>query len=192
MYFKNDKSFLWKKPRHSKVPPTALSHSSLNKKPSSLQLAASGPNRGQKLRVSTRLSAQDTCSKSLDGSSLPLAASSKIRGARNKNSGNHKNGRRTFYPNRAFELANEFKMVLKSQRKIKDAAAEEITPELIELAEQKHREKILKKCEPVKTNNFVYGRGIYDARNEPISNKRIRWADEIEDEENAFWSKKYY
>ncbi len=89
-------------------------------------------------------------------------------------------------------MANEFKMVLKSQRKIKDAAAEEITPELIELAEQKHREKILKKCEPVKTNNFVYGRGIYDARNEPISNKRIRWADEIEDEENAFWSKKYY
>ena len=37
-----------------------------------------------------------------------------------------------------------------------------------------------------------YGFGIYDARNEPIPNKRIKTKDEIEDDERAFWSKKYY
>ena len=66
-------------------------------------------------------------------------------GPRNKNNGNHKRGDRTNYPNKAFELANEFKMVLKSQHRIRAAAAEEITPEIIELAEKSHREKLLKK-----------------------------------------------
>ena len=83
-------------------------------------------------------------------------------------------------------------MVAKAQRKINDAEAQEIIPEVIELAKQKHREKLLKKCEPIKPIRSVYGMGIYDARNEPISNKRIRWKDEIEDEDRAFWSKKYY
>ena len=83
-------------------------------------------------------------------------------------------------------------MVAKAQRKISEAAAEEIVPEVIELAKQKHRKKLLKKCEPIKTNSSVYGMGIYDARNEPIPNKRIRTKDEREDDERAFWSKKYY
>lgn len=71
---------------------------------------------------------------------------------RNKNSRKHyqelsggKQGSLTKYPNRAFELANEYKMVLKAQRKISAAAAEEITPELIKLAEEKHRQNILAK-----------------------------------------------
>ena len=73
-----------------------------------------------------------------DPRALLLAASGLKHGARNKNNGNHKRGARTNYPNKAFELANEFKMVLKSQRKIAAAAAEEITPEIIELAQHKH------------------------------------------------------
>ena len=83
-------------------------------------------------------------------------------------------------------------MVAKAQRKIDAAGACEIVDEVVELAKQRHQEKLLKKCEPIKANNFVYGRGIYDARNEPIPNKRIRYQDEAEDEERAFWSKKYY
>ena len=42
---------------------------------------------------------------------------------RNKNSRNHANGSPTKYPNVAFKLANEFKMVAKAQRKISAAAA---------------------------------------------------------------------
>ena len=71
---------------------------------------------------------------------------------RNKNSRKHyqelvsgNQGTETKYPNKAFELVNEFKIVTKSQRKISAAAAEEITPELIELAQEKHRQKILAK-----------------------------------------------
>ena len=90
-------------------------------------------------------------------SSLLLAASGTKRGPRNKNNGNHKRGARTYYPNKAFELANEFKMVSKAQRKISAAAAEEITPEIIELAQHKHREKLLEKCRPVKVRRYTSG-----------------------------------
>ena len=118
--------------------------------------------------------------------------SAAVHGPRNKNNGNHRAGITKNYPNRFFELANQIRMVAKAQRKINDAEAQEIVPEIIELAKQKHREKLLKKCEPIKANNFIYGRGIYDARNEPIPNKRIRWSDEVEDEEREFWSRKPY
>ena len=108
---------------------------------------------------------------------------------RNKNSGNHKLGITKNYPNKNFELSNEFKMIAKAQRKISAAAAEEITPEVIELAKQRHQEKLLKNCEPIKIKK--YSRGIYDARNEPIPNKRIGYQDEAEDEENAFRNRYY-
>lgn len=79
-------------------------------------------------------------------------AKTKNRGPRNKNSRKHyhelisgNQGTKTKYPNKAFELANEFKIVTKAQKKISAAAAEEITPELIELAQEKHRQKILAK-----------------------------------------------
>ena len=170
-YILKNKSYRWKRPRPNQVGATALNH-------------------GQQLRVSRRLSAQDTCSKSLDASSLTLAASRKKLGARNKNSGNHKNGRRTYYSNKAFELANEFKMVAAAQRKISAAAAEEITPELIRLAEEKHREKILKKCEPV-TVAKNYG-GIFNPRHSFPNYKPIKYQDETEDAEREFWSRKPY
>ncbi len=59
-----------------------------------------------------------TTKKFRDPCSLTPAASITKHGTRNKNNGNHKRGAKTRYPNKAFELANEFKMVLKSQRKI--------------------------------------------------------------------------
>jgi len=98
-----------------------------------------------------------TGTKFRDSRALLLAASGLKHGARNKNNGNHKRGARTNYPNKAFELANEFKMVLKSQRKIAAAAAEEITPEIIELAQHKHREKLLEKCRPIKVRRYTSG-----------------------------------
>lgn len=172
-YILKNKSYRWKRLRPNQVGATALNH-------------------GQQLHVSCRLSARDTGSKLLDASRLAPAASHKKLAARNKNSGNHKNGRRTYYPNKAFELANEYKMVLKSQRKITDAAAEEITPDLIKLAEEKHREKLLKKLEPV-TVTKNYG-GLFNPRYSSMNYKPIKYEDEVEDEERAFWSGpvKYY
>lgn len=81
-------------------------------------------------------------------------------------------------------------MVLKSQRRIAAAAAEEITPELIKLAEEKHREKILKKCEPVAVNKS-YG-GLFNPRHSLPNYKPIIYQDEVDDTERAFWSKKPY
>ena len=156
-YILKNKSYRWKRPRPNQVGATALNH-------------------GPQLRVSSRLSAQDTGSKSL--------------AARNKNSGNHKRGARTYYPNKFFELANEFRMVAAAQRKISAAAAEEITPDLIKLAEEKHREKILKKCEPVAVNKS-YG-GLFNPRYSSPNYKPIKYQDEIEDTEREFWSKKPY
>jgi len=179
MYFKQDKSYLWKRPRQMMVAATAFNRSSVKRGPSSLKLAASGLNRVPS-------------SSGLAASGLNQDPRATDHGPRNKNNGNHRAGITKNYPNRHFEIANEIRMVAKAQRKIDEAAAEEIIPEVIELAKQKHREKLLKKCEPIKTISSVYGMGIYDARNETIINKRIRWSDEVEDEERAFWSKKYY
>ena len=107
-------------------------------------------------------------------------------GPRNKNNGNHKRGDRTNYPNKAFELANEFKMVLKSQHRIRAAAAEEITPEIIELAEKSHREKLLKKCRPVKIRGYTGG--IFNCKYAQPQWKEFK--DESEEEEINYT--KYY
>ena len=53
-------------------------------------------------------------------------------------------------------------MVLKSQRRIRAAAAEEITPKLIQLAEEEHRKELLEKCKPVKIR--TYTSGIYNCK----------------------------
>ena len=93
------------------------------------------------------------------------------------------NGSLTKYPNAAFKLANEFKMVAKAQRKISAAAAEEITEDVIRIAEQKHREKLLAAIKPIKIKNYTSG--IYDCRNEIIKNNK-KSTDKIE-----YW-KRYY
>ena len=66
-----------------------------------------------------------------------------------------------------------------------------ITDKTIDAARNEMQQEALKKTDifkPIKN----YGMGIYDARNEPIPNKIIKWSNEIEDEEKDFWSNKYY
>ena len=83
----------------------------------------------------------------------PVASRSLLQPSRrNKNSRKHyqelssgEQGTLTRYPNKAFEVANEIKMLAKAQRKISAAAAEEIVPEVIEIAQERHRQKILEK-----------------------------------------------
>lgn len=126
MYIRKSFSYAWKKP--------APNHSAVAALHGHLAPDASG------------LSAQASIANIQD-------AKTKNRGPRkNKNSRKHyqelvsgNQGTETKYPNKAFELANEFKIVTKAQKKISAAAAEEITPELIELAQEKHRQKILAK-----------------------------------------------
>jgi len=153
-YVLKNKSYLWKKP--------APKHRS--------------GSRGRNVPDAVRLSAQASNTNSI--SHLSLAKSK-----RNKNSGNHKHGQRTYYPNKAFELANEFKMIAKAQRKISAAGASEITEDVIRIAEQKHREKLLAATQPIKIKNYTSG--IYDCRNEIIKNNK-KSTDKIE-----YW-KRYY
>ena len=155
-YVLKNKSYAWKRPRPNKV---------------------GGPLvRGRNVRDANRLSAHTSSTNSI--SHLSLAKSK-----RNKNSGNHKHGQRTYYPNKAFELANEFKMIAKAQRKISAAGASEITEDVIRIAEQKHREKLLAATQPIKIKNYTSG--IYDCRNEIIKNNK-KSTDKIE-----YW-KRYY
>ena len=166
-YVLKNKSYLWKKPRPIKV---------------------GGPH----VRDASRLSAHASNTNNISASHLPLQPR-----CRNKNSRNHHkelqsaaNGSLTKYPNAAFKLANEFKMVAKAQRKISAAAAEEITEDVIRIAEDRRRNRLLEATKPIKIRNYTTG--IYDARNEPISRKQIKYSDETADEEMAFWSKRYY
>ena len=155
-YVLKNKSYAWKRPRPNKV---------------------GGPLvRGQNVRDANRLSAHASSTNNI--SRLSLAKSK-----RNKNSRNHANGTRTYYPNKAFELANEFKMIAKAQRKISAAGASEITEDVIRIAEQKHREKLLAATQPIKIKNYTSG--IYDCRNEIIKNNK-KSIDKVE-----YW-KRYY
>ena len=129
MYIRKSISYLWQKPA-----------------PDHRSVAAF---LGQTARDESRLSAKASNANIQSTKSKNLGPGPR---KRNKNSRKHyqelsggKQGSLTKYPNRAFELANEYKMVLKAQRKISAAAAEEITPELIKLAEEKHRQNILAK-----------------------------------------------
>ena len=151
LYILKNKNYLWKRP--------APKH------------RAGG--RGYFVRDAVRLSAN--ASSTSDKSRLLLAAR-----RRNKNSGKHKHGQRTNYPNKAFELANEFKMIAKAQRKISAAGATEITEDVIRIAEQRHREKLREAIKPIKTIN--YSSGIYDARNEILlNNNKKRFKDDDDD-----------
>ena len=151
LYILKNKNYLWKRP--------APKHRS--------------GGREQKVLDAVRLSAN--ASSTTDKSRLLLAAR-----RRNKNSGKHKHGQRTNYPNRAFELANEFKMIAKAQRKISATGAEKITPKLIRLAEEEYRNELLEKTKPIKTIN--YSSGIYDARNEILlNNNKKRFKDDDDD-----------
>ena len=58
------------------------------------------------------------------------------------------------------------------------------------MSKEKHREKILKKCEPV-TVTKNYG-GIFNPRYSSPNYRPIKYQDEIEDTEREFWSKKPY
>ena len=144
-YVLKNKSYAWKRPRPNKV---------------------GGPLvRGRNVRDANRLSAHTSSTNSI--SHLSLAKSK-----RNKNSGRHKHGSRTYYPNKAFELANEFKMIAKAQRKISAAGASEITEDVIRIAEQRHRDKLQEAIKPIKTMN--YSSGIYDCRNEILTTNNKR------------------
>jgi len=129
MYIRKSISYLWQKPA-----------------PDHRSVAAF---LGQTARDESRLSAKASNANIQSTKSKNLGPGPR---KRNKNSRKHyqelisgKQGTKTNYPNKAFELANEYKIVLKAQRKISAAAAEEITPELIKLAEEKHRQNILTK-----------------------------------------------
>ena len=120
MYIRKGFAFLWKKPRPLHV-------------------------HGPQVRDELGLSAHASSTKNIGR--LPLA-----KRKRNKNSGSHKQelrkldrGTGTKYPNAAFEIHNEIKMVAKAQRKINAAEANEIVPEVIALAKERHRKKILDK-----------------------------------------------
>ncbi len=174
-YVFRNKSYRWKRPRPSQVGATAFFRG-----PSSV--------------------ARGTRRQSLDASGLRLATRRPKHGARNKNSGNHKRGARTNYPNKAFELSNEFKMVLKSQRKIRAADAEEITPELIKLAEEKHREKILQKMkEPfLQSDKQMQDAAIKQHNDKWLAeqdyilsrNEKLKWNDPLNPEQNQVKEKK--
>ena len=131
MYIRKSIFYLWKKP--------APNHRSV----------AAFPILGQTARDASRLSAQASNANILAASNLNLGPRK-----RNKNSRNHyqelssgNQGSLTKYPNKAFEVANEIKMLAKAQRKISAAAAEEIIPEVIEIAQERHRQKILEKIQ---------------------------------------------
>ena len=126
---------------------------------------------------------------------LPLVSRSESVGrgsaARHRRRGITEQGTGTKYPNQAFKNLNDARMFARITKGKDVNFLNRITDKTIDVAQKEIQQDALKKTDifkPIKN----YGMGIYDARNEPISNKRIKWSDEEEDEEKDFWSNKYY
>ena len=104
----------------------------------------------------------------------------------------------TRYTKPHMQAANDFKQMFAINGRLKKAELEYITEDVIKIGKERHQQEVKKKLEQTdkalrRDSIFSkYGTGIYDARNEPIPRKRIRYKDEIEDDEAEFWSKKYY
>ena len=129
----------------------------------------------------------------LDSSRLNRGPGAVVRGrsARARRRGITEQGTRTRYPNQAFKNKNDARMFARITKGKDVNFLNRITDKTIDVAQKEMQQEALKKIDifkPIKN----YGMGIYDARNEPISNKIIKWSDEIEDEEKDFWSNKYY
>ena len=144
-----------------------------------------GPNQvkeaqNNRLKIGRRLT--------LDSSSVAVVRG---RSARARRRGITEQGTRTNYPNQAFKNKNDARMFARITKGKDVNFLNRITDKTIDVAQKEMQQDALKKTDifkPIKN----YGMGIYDARNEPISNKIIKWSDEIEDEEKDFWSNKYY
>ena len=112
-------------------------------------------------------------------------------GARVRRRGIVKEGGQTRYPNLAFKNKNDARMFARITKGKDVNFLNRFTDKTLDVVHremQQDAQQTIDNFKPIKN----YGFGIYDARNEPIPNKRIRWADEAEDEEREFWSKKPY
>ena len=101
------------------------------------------------------------------------------------------NNLKTRYPNLAFKNKNDARMFARITKGKDVNFLNRFTDKTLDVVHremQQDAQQTIDNFKPIKN----YGFGIYDARNEPISNKRIRWADEAEDEERELWSKKPY
>ena len=97
----------------------------------------------------------------------PPGLSSVSKSARSR--GAHKEGRKTKYPNYAFEKANEIKMLARLKSNI-DQETQDLLPDAIEIAKQKKRERLQKQLEPT-TPKRNYG-GMIDPIKYAIDKQR--------------------
>lgn len=97
----------------------------------------------------------------------PGGQSSLVRSARSR--GAHKEGKKTKYPNYAFQKANEIKMLARLKSNI-DQETQDLLPDAIEIAKQKKRERLQKQLEPT-TPKINYG-GMIDPVKYAIDKQR--------------------
>jgi len=94
---------------------------------------------------------------------------------------------RTQYKSTAFALANDLKQLARIKKLLNENELEEITPEIFDVAKERRQKRLQKQLEPCPTDNNKYGQGLYNPLKSYGNYKRIKYSDEIEDEEREFW-----
>ena len=83
--------------------------------------------------------------------------------------------------------ANDLKQLARIQRLLTENEVQEITPDIIEVAKERRRKRLEEAASPLLPDTKQYGRGLYNPLKSMGNYKKIKYADEIEDEEREFW-----
>ena len=93
----------------------------------------------------------------------------------------------THYTSSALAVANDLKQLARIKRLLSENEVQEITPDIIEIAKERRQKRLEEASRPLPPDTKQYGRGLYNPLKSFGNYKRIKYADEIEDEEREFW-----
>jgi len=93
----------------------------------------------------------------------------------------------TRYTSSAMAAANDLKQLARIQRLLTENEVQEITPDIIEVAKERRRKRLEEAASPLLPDTKQYGRGLYNPLKSMGNYKKIKYSDEIEDEEREFW-----
>ena len=93
----------------------------------------------------------------------------------------------TRYPCSKFKIANDLKQLARIKNLLTENQIEYLTPDIIELAKERHKQQLQERLQQTQPPAIrKYTAGIFDAKSQP-NYQRIKYQDEIEDEEREFW-----
>ena len=96
----------------------------------------------------------------------------------------------TRYPSSKFQLTNDLRQLARINRKLSEAEIAEIVPDIWIVAKEKRQQRITEQLQQLQPSTVKkYSSGIFNAKEAQPNYRKIKYQDEIEDEEKEFWGR---